>query len=203
MPKPMKNHQVLFLAFSAILIAVKPVEATTSNSSGQACEGLFHNGTLRVSPAQLKLDFKNHFRDVYEKRRRELKITQQQLGDLLGVSKSTISHMFAGRSEPSLSQVVMMIKIFGLSVEDAYPASWRLTDRKKHDVKPSDIISITLANRVFNLLRFEDGPAATDRRSDKRIELALEITRSLENDNSITDDELVAAVISHLFKSHF
>lgn len=61
----------------------------------------------------INLTFKDRLRSL----RKEHDITQQMLADKLGVSRPLIGHWESGQKEPGLAVLIMISKIFGVSVD--------------------------------------------------------------------------------------
>jgi putative transcriptional regulator len=59
----------------------------------------------------------NHVRELRLKR----ELTQEQLGDLVGVSRRTIISIETGRFTPSLPLAIHLARTFGLTVEELFP----------------------------------------------------------------------------------
>ncbi|MBQ4052871.1 MAG: helix-turn-helix transcriptional regulator [Clostridia bacterium] len=57
------------------------------------------------------------FRERLKELRMERNITQQELGNLVNMSKMAISHWEKGHSEPSLSQLIILSDYFEVSVD--------------------------------------------------------------------------------------
>ena len=57
------------------------------------------------------------FRERLKELRMERNITQQELGNIVNMSKMAISHWDKGHSEPSLSQLIILSDYFEVSVD--------------------------------------------------------------------------------------
>ena len=58
----------------------------------------------------------NHVREL----RLQRELTQEQLGDLVGVSRRTIISIETGRFDPSLTLAIHLARTFGLTVEELF-----------------------------------------------------------------------------------
>ena len=59
------------------------------------------------------MEFKERLRDL----RTEGNVSQQQLGEIVNMSKMAISHWENGHSEPSIAQLIRLAEFFGVSVD--------------------------------------------------------------------------------------
>lgn len=57
------------------------------------------------------------FKDRLKELRLENKLSQQELGKILYVSKMGISHWEKGNSEPNISQLITLAKLFNVSID--------------------------------------------------------------------------------------
>lgn len=60
----------------------------------------------------------NKFGDNLRKYRKEKKITQENLADLLNVSFQTVSKRERGKAEPNIDTLIKISKIFEVSIDD-------------------------------------------------------------------------------------
>jgi transcriptional regulator with XRE-family HTH domain len=58
-----------------------------------------------------------HQRPTIRTLRRRAGWSQQELADLLGVAKMTVSHWETGRNEPSARQLLALARVFALAAE--------------------------------------------------------------------------------------
>lgn len=75
--------------------------------------------------------------------RKEKKLTQQQLGDLLFVSDKTISSWEANRTEPSLDMILRLSEVLTCSIKD-------LIDEEKSNLDIETEIKIKLSEEEFH-----------------------------------------------------
>ncbi|MBE7067948.1 MAG: helix-turn-helix transcriptional regulator [Clostridiales bacterium] len=57
------------------------------------------------------------FRERLKELRIEKNVTQQELGNIISMSKMAISHWEKGHSEPSISQLISLATYFDVSVD--------------------------------------------------------------------------------------
>ena len=58
-----------------------------------------------------------NFKERLKELRLEKNMTQQELGNLVNISKMAISHWEKGHSEPSISQLIFLSEYFGVTVD--------------------------------------------------------------------------------------
>lgn len=75
---------------------------------------------------------KSLFPEVLVRCRKEKGLNQQELADFLGVSKATISDYERGKSDPPLTNLLIMSDIFQLSLDDLVHPIRKNADKEKH-----------------------------------------------------------------------
>ena len=59
------------------------------------------------------ISFKERLKDL----RIERNLSQQDIGNIVNMSKMAISHWESGHSEPSIAQLILLSEFFGVSVD--------------------------------------------------------------------------------------
>ena len=77
-----------------------------------------HNGLCNVSGERIR------------QRREELKLSQEQLADLVGVSRQTISLIERGDYSPSVTLALTIAKVCGVTVEEVFYLQEETEDEK-------------------------------------------------------------------------
>ena len=57
------------------------------------------------------------FKDRLKELRKERNLSQQELGNLVNMSKMAVSHWESGHSEPSISQLILLSNYFEVTVD--------------------------------------------------------------------------------------
>lgn len=57
------------------------------------------------------------FKERLKELRTERNISQQELGEIVNVSKMAVSHWEKGHSEPSISQLIILAEFFGVTTD--------------------------------------------------------------------------------------
>ncbi len=58
------------------------------------------------------------FAENFKKARKEAGLTQQQVADALGLDRTAIAHYEMGDSTPSLKNLLIICKLFNISLEE-------------------------------------------------------------------------------------
>jgi transcriptional regulator with XRE-family HTH domain len=64
--------------------------------------------------------YKNHFSKCVKEHRKQLKLTQKQLGDILNVADATVSGWELGTNYPDMDKVLQLCKIFNLTCSEIF-----------------------------------------------------------------------------------
>ena len=73
------------------------------------------------------------FRDKLLKLRSESKLSQQELADLIGVSRQTVSRWEAGKSVPSSNQIANICKAFHIQANDLVETEGEFSDNAEQE----------------------------------------------------------------------
>ena len=88
---------------------------------------------------EIELDYRLILRWI-GRERRKMGITQQELGDLLGLTRSHISNIECSRNAPSIETVLRMMRALGLKMhlENPNPVQarprWYTDSRRRYDL---------------------------------------------------------------------
>ena len=72
-------------------------------------------GTAATRDSSEKKALARHYGEILKKRRKELKLTQQQLADRIGKERSYIAHIERGETDMQLSSFLKISNALGLS----------------------------------------------------------------------------------------
>ena len=63
-------------------------------------------------------EFFMSFHENFKAARKNLKLTQQELGDMLGLDRSAIAHYESGSSFPLMKNIQKICEVLGVSIEE-------------------------------------------------------------------------------------
>lgn len=150
----------------------------------------YHNLSTEVAQA---------LRTAYEKKRpTNPHLTQEYLGQCLGISKSAVNHLLSGRSAMGLMQARVLAELLG---EDFGALTKSLTDQEgvsaiAASALPSGSVSLGVLKRTWaSACEQFDTASAND-----WFDIAIGTAQLLPADDSMSDDEVAAKVRQYVLE---
>jgi transcriptional regulator with XRE-family HTH domain len=133
-----------------------------------------------------------------EKRPSNPHLTQEYLGQCLGISKSAVNHLLSGRTAMGLMQARVLAELLGedfraltRSIEDQ-----EAIDAVSHSALPAGSVDLGVVKRTWTAAR-EQFDTATP---DDWFQIATGTAQLLSADDSLTDAEVAAKVRQYVFE---
>lgn len=94
---------------------------------------------------KVKMDINNQIK----KYRANMKLTQEELADKIFVTRQTISNWENGKSYPDINSLLLLSKLFDLSLDQLIKGDIELM---KEDIKSDDIKTFNFYGKIFTIL---------------------------------------------------
>lgn len=150
----------------------------------------YHNLSTEVAQA---------LRSAYERKRPTTPhLTQEYLGQCLGISKSAVNHLLSGRSSMGLMQARVLAELLG---EDFGALTKSLADQEglsavAETALPSGSVSLGVLKRTWASAREQFDTAG----ADDWFQIATGTAQLLPADDSMTEGEIAAKVRQYVFE---
>ena len=108
-PKIINTFAAVFILFFLLVIIIFVTAVNNYSNNFCYCQVIGNNYCYNCS----MIDFKTRLREL----RTEKDLRQQDLAQMLNMSKMAISHWESGHSEPSISQLITLANFFDVTVD--------------------------------------------------------------------------------------
>lgn len=85
-------------------------------------------------------------------RREELKLTQEYVAEMLGVSRQTISNWENGRSYPDIERIVRLSDIYELSLDELLKGDLKMVSKLQKDTQINQVTKRIVLSFLLNAL---------------------------------------------------